>query len=190
MSDETEAGRAVPAPGTPDDAVGRSRLESGAETGSSSAGGSGPSDGVTGGLSMSKSGSHPVAATDDDLAVESDLVDEAANGKVRESALVGASSAGSARAAARRSGVRAGSSPAKGVATKARDVVLEKRPSMVARLRRFLREVVAELRKVIWPARNQMITYTIVVIVFVVFMVALTAGLDVLFARGVLSIFG
>ena len=70
--------------------------------------------------------------------------------------------------------------PAKGVATKQRDVGREPRLNFFARVRRFLREVVAELRKVIWPARNQMITYTIVVIVFVTFMVALTAGLDVL----------
>ncbi|MCA1481672.1 preprotein translocase subunit SecE, partial [Bradyrhizobium sp. NBAIM08] len=45
---------------------------------------------------------------------------------------------------------------------------------------RFLREVVAELRKVIWPGRRELITYTTVVIVFVAFMVALVAGLDIL----------
>jgi preprotein translocase subunit SecE len=61
---------------------------------------------------------------------------------------------------------------------------------MFARFGRFLREVVAELRKVIWPSRNQMVTYTIVVIVFVAFMVALVAGLDLLFAKGVLAVFG
>ena len=55
---------------------------------------------------------------------------------------------------------------------------------------RFLREVVAELRKVIWPTRNQMVTYTIVVIVFVAFMVALVGVLDLLFAKGVLAVFG
>ena len=108
----------------------------------------------------------------------------------RESELVGAVSAGSARAAARRSGARAGSTPIKGTATQARDTDRGKSENVLARLGRFLREVVAELRKVIWPARNQMITYTIVVIVFVVFMVAFTAGLDVLFAKGVLTIFG
>ena len=108
----------------------------------------------------------------------------------RESALVGAASAGSARAAARRSGVRAGTTAGKGVATKQRDSGREVRPNFFTRLRRFLREVVSELRKVIWPARNQMITYTIVVIVFVTFMVALTAGLDVLFAKVVLTVFG
>jgi len=64
------------------------------------------------------------------------------------------------------------------------------RVSLPSRFVRFLREVVAELRKVIWPTRKEMITYTVVVIVFVVFMVALVAGLDVLFAKGVLTVFG
>jgi len=57
-------------------------------------------------------------------------------------------------------------------------------------LGRFLREVVAELRKVIWPGRKELITYTTVVIIFVAVMVALVAGLDILFAKGVLAVFG
>jgi preprotein translocase subunit SecE len=57
-------------------------------------------------------------------------------------------------------------------------------------VRRFLREVVAELRKVIWPGRRELITYTAVVIVFVAFMVALVAGLDLVFAKAVLAVFG
>ncbi len=59
-----------------------------------------------------------------------------------------------------------------------------------ARLMRFLREVVAELRKVIWPTRKDLITYTIVVLVFVSFMVALVALLDLVFAKGVFWVFG
>ncbi len=55
---------------------------------------------------------------------------------------------------------------------------------------RFLREVVAELRKVIWPTRKDLITYTIVVLVFVSFMVALVALLDLVFAKGVFWVFG
>ena len=62
--------------------------------------------------------------------------------------------------------------------------------SLPSRFVRFLREVVAELRKVIWPTRNQLVTYTIVVLVFVSFMVALVSLLDYLFGRGVLSLFG
>ena len=47
----------------------------------------------------------------------------------------------------------------------------------------FLREVIAELRKVIWPNRKQMVTYTSVVLVFLVFMVALIGGVDLAFSR-------
>ena len=66
----------------------------------------------------------------------------------------------------------------------------EKGPSPVKRLFRFLREVVAELRKVIWPTRRQLVTYTTVVLIFVSFMVALVAGLDIAFAKGVFWLFG
>ena len=50
--------------------------------------------------------------------------------------------------------------------------------------------MVAELRKVIWPTRKQLVTYTIVVLVFVSFMVALVWLLDLVFAQGVLFLFG
>jgi preprotein translocase subunit SecE len=66
----------------------------------------------------------------------------------------------------------------------------DSRPGLFARLFRFLREVVAELRKVIWPTRKQMITYTAVVLVFVAFMVALIAGLDLALIQGVRALFG
>lgn len=78
---------------------------------------------------------------------------------------------------------------AKGKATAKRDRK-EKRPSLLGRLMRFLREVVAELRKVIWPTRKQMITYTAVVLVFVAFMVAVISGLDIALAKGVFWLFG
>lgn len=144
-------------------------------------------DGVDGGSDLGRSAGEVNLAKPD----HADAGDAASDSsRERESELVGAVSAGSARAAARRSGARAGSTPIKGTATQARDTDRGKSENVLARLGRFLREVVAELRKVIWPARNQMITYTIVVIVFVVFMVAFTAGLDVLFAKGVLTIFG
>jgi len=65
----------------------------------------------------------------------------------------------------------------------------ESRPGLFARIFRFLKEVVAELRKVIWPTRKQMITYTAVVLVFVAFMVALIAGLDLAIIQGVRALF-
>ena len=66
----------------------------------------------------------------------------------------------------------------------------ESGPGLFGRLFRFLREVVAELRKVIWPTRKQMITYTAVVLVFVAFMVALIALLDLGLGKGVSALFG
>ncbi len=66
----------------------------------------------------------------------------------------------------------------------------EKRVGFFARIVRYVREVVSELRKVIWPTRKQMITYTGVVLVFVAFMVALVFGLDSAFAWGMFRVFG
>jgi preprotein translocase subunit SecE len=54
----------------------------------------------------------------------------------------------------------------------------------------FFREIVAELRKVIWPTRNELLTYTAVVVVFVTVMTAIVAGFDFLYAKGVLFVFG
>jgi preprotein translocase subunit SecE len=55
---------------------------------------------------------------------------------------------------------------------------------------RFVRESVSEMRKVLWPSRSELVTYSIVVIVFVVIMVAIVSGLDFGFAKLVLSVFG
>jgi preprotein translocase subunit SecE len=55
---------------------------------------------------------------------------------------------------------------------------------------RFVRESISELRKVLWPSRNELVTYAFVVIVFVVIMVSIVAGLDIGFARLVLLLFG
>ena len=54
----------------------------------------------------------------------------------------------------------------------------------------FIKQVVAELRKVIWPNRKQMVSYTSVVLVFLAFMVALIAGFDYGMARLVGLVFG
>jgi preprotein translocase subunit SecE len=59
----------------------------------------------------------------------------------------------------------------------------------LARLSRFVREVIAELGKVIWPTRKELVTYTAVVIVFVSIMTALVFGLDVAFAKAVVWVF-
>jgi len=62
--------------------------------------------------------------------------------------------------------------------------------NIFTRLALFVRQVVVELRKVIWPTRKELIAYTTVVLVFVLIMAGIIAGLDFIFTRGVLFIFG
>jgi preprotein translocase subunit SecE len=54
----------------------------------------------------------------------------------------------------------------------------------------FVRQVVAELRKVIWPTRHELATYTTVALIFILVMVGIVTGLDTLLGKLVLQIFG
>ena len=54
----------------------------------------------------------------------------------------------------------------------------------------FFRQMVGELRKVIWPTRSMLVTYTVVCLVFVVFMVAFVTILDYGFTKLVFALFG
>jgi preprotein translocase subunit SecE len=54
----------------------------------------------------------------------------------------------------------------------------------------YLKQVIAELRKVIWPNRKQMGTYTSVVLAFLIFMVTLIGLVDLGLAKLVLWVFG
>ena len=54
----------------------------------------------------------------------------------------------------------------------------------------FLRQVINELSKVVTPTRRELITYTIVVLVFVVIMMAIVSGLDIVFLWVVRFVFG
>ncbi len=54
----------------------------------------------------------------------------------------------------------------------------------------YLQEVVSELRKVIWPNRKQMVTYTTVVLLFLAFMVALIGFTDLGLGKLVMMVFG
>jgi preprotein translocase subunit SecE len=54
----------------------------------------------------------------------------------------------------------------------------------------YLKQVVAEMRKVIWPNRKQMLTYTSVVLAFLAFMVTLVGLADLGLTKLVLLVFG
>ena len=53
----------------------------------------------------------------------------------------------------------------------------------VARLREFVREVLAEFRKVTWPSRSELINSTAVVIVVTVVLAFFLGGVDIVLAR-------
>ena len=54
----------------------------------------------------------------------------------------------------------------------------------------FVRQVVAELRKVIWPTRHELVTYTTVALVFILVMVAIVTSLDYGFTKLIIAVFG
>jgi preprotein translocase subunit SecE len=54
----------------------------------------------------------------------------------------------------------------------------------------FYRQVVAELRKVVWPSQQQLITYFAVVMVFVLVVMTIVSLLDLGFGRLVFKVFG
>lgn len=56
--------------------------------------------------------------------------------------------------------------------------------------RQFLREVRSELRKVAWPARKELISYSIVVLVSVTIITLYITGLDFVFGQAILRVFG
>ena len=64
------------------------------------------------------------------------------------------------------------------------------RRNPVERIIHFVREVVAELQKVIWPTRKELVTYATVVIVFVSVMMTIVSLFDVGFAKVMFWVFG
>ena len=53
----------------------------------------------------------------------------------------------------------------------------------------FYRQVVAELRKVVWPTQEQLVTYFIVVMVFVIIMMTIVSLLDLGFGKLAFEVF-
>lgn len=59
-----------------------------------------------------------------------------------------------------------------------------------ARVALFIRQVFGELKKVVTPTRGELLSYTGVVLVFVIIMMAIVFGLDQLFGWLVILAFG
>jgi preprotein translocase subunit SecE len=58
------------------------------------------------------------------------------------------------------------------------------------RPQQFLREVRGEMKRVAWPSRKEVTSYSVVVLVTVTILMAFVFGLDAVFSQFVLWIFG
>ena len=56
--------------------------------------------------------------------------------------------------------------------------------------RQFVKEVIAELRKVAWPTRQEVVAYSIVVVVSVCVITTIIFGMDYVFTKAILALFG
>ena len=74
------------------------------------------------------------------------------------------------------------------VANAKRDRAARRNP--FSRVALFIRQVIGELKKVVTPTRKELVSFTVVVLVFVIIMMALVWGLDQIFGWLVLYVFG
>jgi preprotein translocase subunit SecE len=79
--------------------------------------------------------------------------------------------------------------PSEDVVANARKERAERRGPF-SRFALFIRQVIAELRKVVTPTRRELVNFTLVVLVFVVIMMALVFGIDQLASLLVTFVFG
>ncbi len=66
----------------------------------------------------------------------------------------------------------------------------EKKLGIFARVGLFYRQVINELKKVVWPTREMLTTYTAVVLVFVAFIIAVVSIIDLVLTKVVFWVFG
>jgi len=79
--------------------------------------------------------------------------------------------------------------PSEDVVAKAKhDSAKQRNP--FSRIALFMRQVIAEVKKVVTPTRKELINYTFVVLAFVVIMMLIVLGLDSFFGFGAMWIFG
>jgi len=66
----------------------------------------------------------------------------------------------------------------------------EEKLGLFARVGLFYRQILSELKKVVWPTRKQLTTYTAVVLVFVMFIIAVVSLIDLVLTEIVFWVFG
>jgi len=81
-----------------------------------------------------------------------------------------------------------GTAPHKSTAPRTRDAGVN--PGPFARVGRFVRQVVAELKKVVYPTRSELVSWTSVVVVFVVIMMTFITLVDIGVGKLMFWVFG
>ena len=76
------------------------------------------------------------------------------------------------------------------MATSSNKTAPKKRGFSFAGILKYFKEVVSELRRVSWPERKDLVSYTIAVIIFVLIAGAIIGAEDLLFAQGLKLIVG
>jgi preprotein translocase subunit SecE len=66
----------------------------------------------------------------------------------------------------------------------------DKKPSLIARIVLFVRQVVAELKKVVTPTRKELVNFFLVVLAFVIIMMVFVWVVDQLFGWLTVLVFG
>lgn len=61
---------------------------------------------------------------------------------------------------------------------------------LFSRIWLFIRQVIAEMRKVVYPTRQELVNYTVIAVVFICVIMAYVVGLDQVFSHLVSWIFG
>ena len=69
-------------------------------------------------------------------------------------------------------------------------VSTEEAKGIFGRIGLFYRQVISELSKVVWPTRNQLATYTAVVLVFVGFIILVVSTFDFILTKLTFWVFG
>jgi len=66
-----------------------------------------------------------------------------------------------------------------------KSVKSENKPKLGARIKKFFKDYKSELKKIVWPTRQQLVKNTVVVLFTIIFMAAIVGVLDLIFGFGV-----
>ncbi len=66
----------------------------------------------------------------------------------------------------------------------------EKKPNLFARIGRYFKDVVGELKKVTWPTPKELVNYTLTVLAFIVIFAVIIGVLDFAFGEGFTALGG